>query len=38
LTTNDIRNEQLYQRIANYIINNPANWNDDDLNEKNRLL
>jgi len=24
-----IRNEQSYQRIANYIINNPANWNND---------
>ena len=24
-----IRNEQSYQRIANYIINNPAKWEDD---------
>jgi len=24
-----IRNEQSYQHIANYIINNPANWNND---------
>ncbi len=24
-----IRNEQSYQTISNYIINNPANWNDD---------
>ena len=26
---NIIRDEQSYQRISNYIINNPANWNDD---------
>jgi len=24
-----IRNEQSYQRIANYIMNNPANWEKD---------
>ena len=24
-----IRNDNAYQHIANYIINNPANWNDD---------
>lgn len=24
-----IRNEQSYQTISNYIVNNPANWNDD---------
>jgi putative transposase len=24
-----IRNEQSYQRISDYIINNPANWNND---------
>ncbi|KAA6345134.1 hypothetical protein EZS27_007283 [termite gut metagenome] len=24
-----IRNEQSYQNISNYIINNPANWKDD---------
>lgn len=24
-----IRNEQSYQTISNYIINNPAKWNDD---------
>jgi REP element-mobilizing transposase RayT len=24
-----IRNEQSYQIISNYIINNPAKWNDD---------
>jgi REP element-mobilizing transposase RayT len=24
-----IRNEQSFQRISKYIINNPANWNDD---------
>lgn len=24
-----IRNEQSYQRISEYIINNPAKWNDD---------
>ncbi len=24
-----IRNEQSYQRISNYIINNPAKWTDD---------
>lgn len=26
-----IRNEQAYQRIANYIINNPAQWGADSL-------
>jgi len=26
-----IRNEQSYQRIANYIINNPQNWNNDEF-------
>jgi REP element-mobilizing transposase RayT len=26
-----IRNEQSYQQIADYIINNPKNWKDDDL-------
>lgn len=26
---NIIHNEQLYQRISNYIINNPSKWNDD---------
>ncbi|MCL2074306.1 MAG: transposase [Marinilabiliaceae bacterium] len=26
---NIIRNEQAYQYIANYIINNPANWDND---------
>ena len=26
-----IRNEQSYQRIANYIINNPENWKNDDF-------
>jgi REP element-mobilizing transposase RayT len=29
-----IRNEQSYQRIANYIINNPANWKDDKFYEE----
>ncbi|MBI5215425.1 MAG: transposase [Ignavibacteriae bacterium] len=29
-----IRNEQSYQTISNYIINNPANWNDDKLFNK----
>ena len=29
-----IRNEEEYQRIKNYIINNPKNWNDDSLNIK----
>ena len=27
-----IRNEPAYNRIANYIINNPANWDEDKLN------
>jgi REP element-mobilizing transposase RayT len=27
-----IRNNAEYQRIKNYIINNPKNWNDDSLN------
>lgn len=31
-----IRNSESYERIKNYIINNPANWNDDSLNSKNR--
>jgi REP element-mobilizing transposase RayT len=26
---NIIRNEQSYQRIANYIQNNPKNWKED---------
>ena len=26
-----IRNEQSYQRIVNYIINNPVNWGKDDF-------
>lgn len=29
-----IRDEQFYQRIAEYIINNPKNWNNDKLNKK----
>lgn len=28
-----IRNNDEYQRIRNYIINNPANWKDDKYNE-----
>jgi len=27
-----IRNDQQYQQIKNYIINNPENWNNDSLN------
>ncbi|RKY75950.1 hypothetical protein DRQ07_11085 [candidate division KSB1 bacterium] len=27
-----IRNEKSYKNIKYYIINNPAKWNDDDLN------
>jgi putative transposase len=27
-----IRNEQSYQTISNYIINNPQNWNEDKFN------
>ena len=27
-----IRNEQSYQTISNYIINNPANWKEDKFN------
>jgi putative transposase len=30
-----IRNEAEYNRIANYIIKNPAKWNNDKLNPKN---
>jgi len=30
-----IRNEQSYQTISNYIINNPAKWNDDKFNPSN---
>jgi len=26
-----IRNEQSFQQIADYIINNPNNWNNDDF-------
>jgi len=29
-----IRDEQSYQRIANYIINNPANWGKDKFYNK----
>jgi putative transposase len=29
-----IRDEQSYQRIAKYIINNPKNWNNEKLNKK----
>jgi REP element-mobilizing transposase RayT len=29
-----IRNEQSYQRISEYIINNPKNWNNDKLYNK----
>jgi len=27
-----IRNEKSYQNISQYIINNPANWDDDKFN------
>ena len=30
-----IRDEQSYERIANYIINNPAKWNDDKFYNQN---
>lgn len=30
-----IRNDEEYQRIKNYIINNPAKWNDDKFNSIN---
>ena len=29
-----IRNEQSYQMISNYIINNPSKWNDDKFSIK----
>jgi putative transposase len=29
-----IRNEQAYQRISNYIINNPKEWGNDTFNKK----
>ncbi len=29
-----IRNEQSYQNICNYIINNPLNWGDDEYNNE----
>lgn len=29
-----IRNDLEYQRISNYIVNNPGNWNDDKFNNK----
>ncbi len=29
-----IRNEQSYQNISNYIINNPARWNNDKIYKK----
>lgn len=28
------RNEQSYQTISNYTVNNPAKWNDDKFNTK----
>ena len=28
-----IRNEQAFERISNYIINNPLKWNEDRFNE-----
>ena len=30
-----IRDDEEYERIANYIINNPANWPQDKLNPLN---
>ena len=30
-----IRTDESYQRIANYIENNPANWDRDSLNPAN---
>jgi putative transposase len=30
-----IRDEQSYDRIAEYIINNPAKWSEDKLNRPN---
>ena len=33
-----IRNEQSYQRIADYIINNPENWKKDNFfNKKDKF-
>lgn len=29
-----IRNDAEYQRIKNYIINNPKNWNEDKFNNE----
>jgi REP element-mobilizing transposase RayT len=29
-----IRNENSYQNISNYIINNPSKWNEDVLNRE----
>ena len=29
-----VRNDFEYQRIANYIIENPSKWDDDTLNSK----
>ncbi|HCT69761.1 MAG TPA: hypothetical protein DF409_00460 [Bacteroidales bacterium] len=29
-----IRNDQSYQTISEYIINNPANWKNDKLNTR----
>ncbi len=31
-----IRNENSYQNISNYIINNPSKWKEDILNNENR--
>ena len=31
-----IRNKPEYHRIKNYIINNPAKWNDDKFNENEK--
>ena len=32
-----IRNEESYQHIVNYIVNNPAQWQEDKLHATNGL-
>ena len=32
-----IRNEESYQNIAEYIVNNPLKWNEDQLNPRKKI-
>ena len=33
-----IRKDEAYQTISEYIVNNPAKWNEDELNPQNQEL